>query len=84
MTHTPATIAFPDARHRVKIGDLEADMFVRVHCGNDACKHVSELHAAYWQERYAADATFTDLAEKFRCSECGTVGTRFWDAWRRE
>ncbi len=79
---TPADIAFPDARHRVQVGQLEPDMFIRVIC--ETCDHIEEKPAAFFQERYAADVAFSDLAPRFKCKACGKVGTPFWDAWRPE
>ncbi len=76
-----AVIAFPDARHRVKIGDLKPGMFVRVHCENDGCKHVAEIDAEEMQGLGDPETEIGQLAPRFKCRQCRHVGTRHWDAW---
>jgi predicted RNA-binding Zn-ribbon protein involved in translation (DUF1610 family) len=74
------TIAFPDARHRVKVGDLREWHYGKVIC--EDCRHMGILYPAMLLKRYDPETPISDLAAKFKCAECGKVGTRFWDAWR--
>ena len=76
-----AVITFPEDRHRVKVGDLLLGMFVRIIC--DPCDHLVEIDAADFRKGGDPETQICDLAPRFKCSDCGKVGTRFWDAWRR-
>lgn len=77
-----ATIAFPGTRHRVRVCDLRPGMFVRIHCEDDACKHIAEIPADEFQRGRDPEAMIVSLAPKFRCQACGRLGTRFWDVWQ--
>ena len=74
------TIAFPDARHRVKVGDLRDWHYVKVFC--QRCGHVGLLFPKTLKRRYDAETRIADLAPKFRCENCGKRGSRHWDAWQ--
>ena len=74
------TIAFPDARHRVKVGDLRDWHYVKVFC--QRCGHVGLLFPKTLRRRYDAETRIADLAPKFRCENCGKRGSRHWDAWQ--
>lgn len=78
-----AEIAYPDGRHRVKIGDLEPGMFVRIICEVRGCDHLVEIDAEDFKKRGDPETELVHMAPGFRCEKCGHVGTRFWDAWRR-
>ena len=78
--YTPADIAFPESRQRVKVGDLVNGMFFQVIC--EACDHLEEVPAAYFEVRFLAETEFSDLATRFKCTACDKVGTRFWYVWR--
>lgn len=80
MARDGDTIAFPDNRHRVKVGDLREWHYIRVHC--ERCKHMSEIRPEVLQRRFDGETAISDLASKFKCRACGKVGSRFWDAWQ--
>lgn len=75
------TLAYPDARHQVKVGDVVDGMFVRIICEAKDCDHLVEIDAADFQSIGDPDTFIADLAPSFKCEECGHVGTPFWDAW---
>jgi|GEM_PF-5033087 len=74
------TIAFPDARHRIKVGDLREWHYIKVIC--EGCGHAGILHPGTLLRRYDPEKPISDLAAKFKCAECGAIGTKFWDAWK--
>jgi predicted RNA-binding Zn-ribbon protein involved in translation (DUF1610 family) len=74
------TIAFPDARHRVKVGDLRDWHYVKVMC--QRCGHVGLLYPRTLRHRFDPETPISELAPKFRCDNCGKRGSRYWDAWQ--
>lgn len=78
-----AEIAYPEGRHRVKIGDLTSGMFVRIFCEGVGCKHMVEIDAEEIQAYGDPDTDISQLAPRFKCRQCRRVGTRHWDAWIR-
>ena len=72
-------IAFPDARWRVEVGELQDNHYVKVIC--DRCGHKGRIEPDWFRRRFPAETMISDLAKRFKCSACGKVGQPFWDAW---
>ncbi|MGI9491332.1 MAG: hypothetical protein ACR2QF_02785 [Geminicoccaceae bacterium] len=43
---------------------------------------MTELPPSVFQRRYPDKTPISDIAPRFRCRNCGKLGTRFWDAWQ--
>ena len=73
-------LAFPGARHQVRVDDLCSSHYVEVICEN--CQHVGQISPTTLQEKYPGHTNISDLAPWLRCQRCGVRGTRRWDVWQ--
>ena len=80
MEQSEKKLAFPGARHLVRVNDLCSSHYVEVICEN--CRHVGRISPTTLKQKFPDHMNISDLAPWLKCQRCGVRGTRRWDVWQ--
>lgn len=80
MSRDQDNVVFEHARDEVTVGDLREWHYLKIRC--ETCKHEGRFTASALQRRFSEDRAIADLAPRFRCKNCGKLGSKSWDVWQ--